>query len=618
MKFEDITDWWENLEAESGYISQLAKRIGSFIEAAESQPEDFKLQTFASLLNRDRDSYALLMKHNPEWRADIQKNVYGRKWDWGQDQVAKLLGYQNPVDMFKRGEDGNPDWYKLIGNEKDPSKALDKYYAEEEGLESNGKLYKWLETAQKQYDNQAKYTGGAVNATRGVFAPRVQEALARSGDYEMKDILGDVGENVLQAAPWARILAKGGKALLGAKSLGKYLSPTPVQIGEYIASNSVAPLAAEVYDANVYNDFENPYRSSFDIGDVISGATTNMTTAPLIGASASGVANAAGVDGIGRKTVRDILSSDPYVTSTHRLEKLNTSTPFAAGTSPSKESLKAEIYAKVFGYPTKKIKEAGKNQRSKWEEGLGIKNITTGDLEKDYTELSRLIETEGRSMTPERIRALENIKENMETMRYKPEGRKQTSYEEYLKNREHMTPTAILEDQGLGGNYGVFGDELADVGTIASNPAAVHQLSAVTTSNQSASRLKKGEMLKASHDKTYPVKETKFDELVKALEDDPVIKDLATSKNLKKPMLSGYVTNKLGRQEFGEKLTGKDLTVSGNDKEVAGILNDNAIIRMWEEGFVPHRNDNDPMWKAYLIYKDNKEKGVKPGKKAGL
>ena len=619
MTFDDIQLWVLNLD-EDEVNPDVVKRLVSYLDAAESQPKAFQVQVLGGLLSRDRDAYALLSKNNPEWRKELQKAVYGRQWDWGQDQVAQLLGFDpnKPVEMFKRDENGNPAWYRLVGNEDDPSKALDEFYAEEEGLKADGKLYKWLQSAQAQYDNQDKYTGGAVNATRGLFAPRTQESLVRSGDYTWKDVLGDTGENFFQLIPWGRPVAKAGKILTGTKALGRYYNP--IHAGEYIASNTTAPLLGETYDALAYDDLDNPYRSRFDLGDVISGAATNMATAPAVGAYTSGAAKAAGFDNISRKGVRDILSTDPYVTNLHRITELSNKAPFETKRGVSKLVTEGDIYTKVFGTPRRKVNKWGKEQRSKWEEDLGIKNITTGNLDTDIKLLNRYLNSG--NVPEDKVPIIKNLVEKMETFAADPKL-KNIKYDEFLRNREYMTPTAILEKQKLGGKYGITegaDSELGTTGYLSDNVNQVHGISPLVKPSRSASNLKKAEMEKAAVDKTYPVVESGFDKAVYGLENKPDVVAYSKRTKLLKPMFTGYFTNKLGKQEYGKKLTGHDVNLTEIDDNVANILNDETTLRMWESGFVPHGNPEEPMMKAYAIYKANKEKGNSPklGKNAGL
>lgn len=626
MKFSDITDWFEDYSALDDLEDQVLNRIGAYLDNAESTVpnDDLRQSLFANMLYKDPTAYKLFAKNNPDAMKNIQVLVYGKPFNWEPDQIAQLMGVKNPKDLFVKDELGIPHWKKLAGADETPeqmSKNLDEFYGFEDTSEkSKGRLYKWLEAAQKQYDNSEKYTGGAANATRGTFAPRVQESLQRYGDYDWKDVLGDLGENIAQLMPWSRGAADLGKIALGTKALGRYTLPT-VRTAEMLASNAAAPLWGEAYDAAAYNDLENPNRSRFNIGDVIGGTATNMSTAPIVGGLASTASRTAGIDGINRKTVRDFLSTDPYTTSLHRMEELSSKAPFETKYSPAQLDLEGEVYGKVFGYPIRKVKKAGKAQRKSYEENLGLDKIQTGDLKTDVDLIKKQVMPylvkQGKI---DEAKTVEGILEIMETMLQEGEKRGQMSYEGFLRNREHMTPTAILEAQGLGGKYGELDNKIADVGTIASNPSIEHGLMAMVKPNRSASKLRKDAMGSKSVDKTYPVVETPFDKTVMNLENNPDVVNYASKGKAFKPVLTGFVTNKLGKKEYGSKLTGEDLNATEIDDDVANILNDNAIIRMWDSGFEPKGNPNEPTMKAYEIYKTNKNKGTKHkfGKNAGL
>lgn len=98
-------------------------------------------------------------------------------------------------------------------------------------------------------------------AALSLFGKRQQEAIARGEDPGLKDYAGDIGEQALYMAPWGR----GMQALGAAGKLAK---------AGALASNAVAPVATEAYDAAVYDE-DNP-RGEFNTGDVLMGTTTNL------------------------------------------------------------------------------------------------------------------------------------------------------------------------------------------------------------------------------------------------------------------------------------------------------------------------------------------------------
>lgn len=106
-----------------------------------------------------------------------------------------------------------------------------------------------------------------------LFGKRQQEAIERGEDPTVKDYVGDIAEQGLYMMPWAR---GAGMVTKGAPRIAKVLSSKPAQL---VAGNVTAPLATEVYDANVYN--EGP-RSEFSVADVAAGSTINATAPYLL------------------------------------------------------------------------------------------------------------------------------------------------------------------------------------------------------------------------------------------------------------------------------------------------------------------------------------------------
>lgn len=116
---------------------------------------------------------------------------------------------------------------------------------------------------------------GMGNKVAGtIFYPRSLEAMEAGRTPGAKDILGDVGEDILMAIP-----VGAGAAALASKA------PRAVKAAQIMAAvtaNSMVPLASETYDANVYNPEENLDRSVFQPADVVTGGVTNIV-APYIG-----------------------------------------------------------------------------------------------------------------------------------------------------------------------------------------------------------------------------------------------------------------------------------------------------------------------------------------------
>lgn len=96
-----------------------------------------------------------------------------------------------------------------------------------------------------------------------LFGRRQQEAIERGEDPSAKDYVGDIGEQGLYMIPYGRALAgisKGGR-------IANLLSG--------VASNTVAPVATEVYDSQVYDDTNQ--RGQFSSADVVGGTAVNLT-----------------------------------------------------------------------------------------------------------------------------------------------------------------------------------------------------------------------------------------------------------------------------------------------------------------------------------------------------
>lgn len=104
------------------------------------------------------------------------------------------------------------------------------------------------------------------------FYPRSLEAMKEGRAPGWKDVVGDIGEDVLMAIP-----VGAGAAAAAAKL------PKAAQVIAAIGANSMVPLLSETYDANVYDPGENLDRSVFQGTDVLTGATTNIVAPYMAG-----------------------------------------------------------------------------------------------------------------------------------------------------------------------------------------------------------------------------------------------------------------------------------------------------------------------------------------------
>ena len=627
MFYTDFTDWWTNKSGKDELEDQVIKRIGKYIEAAHEEPEQFRLPLLLSLLFRDRTAYAMVAKDNPSWLADMQKAVYGRKWDWGQDQVSQLLGYKDVSSMFERDEDGIPAWKKLSDKDKpeEISKELDDFFAVEEGIKP-GMLYKWLEKAQKQYDAQREYTGwgadknpltGIRNVVQSLIAPRTYEAHVAGKEASGKDILGDALENVAYAVVptgSGRFLAS-----LGAKGLGTR-APRAYKFAyrpaEYMATNASAPIAIEEMDKELYNETDNPKRSRFSLTDVLGGTAVNMATAPAIAGGYSAIAEKVGMRGPSKGDITSVLSSDPYVEAAHIYGGRAGLAPSTSAKKPvSQLQLESEIYNKVFNNP-KLRKELSKKQVEDWENW--IKNEAPEEVQN---ELRAKLDA---------IKSIPNPDRRAQKLR------------EFIANREQVTPTAMLGEDAY--KYGLdLNNRLADVTEVPAGIGEGHNIAITTDDSRSAAALAEAEKTKTGRkDTKYPNRPSQFDVAVEALPNDPEVvsfsylnKPKSSLKDLEKPLVISYGVNKAGKDTYGEALIGKLPQSSEIDEDVEKYLNDDAMKAMWDNGFVPRGKYDEPIMKAYRIYKQIKEEedreekasmpDVKPtkssstaGKKAGF
>ena len=124
-----------------------------------------------------------------------------------------------------------------------------------------------------------------------LFGKRQQEAIARGEDPAAADYAGDIGEQALYLMPWGRGLQAVGAA-------GK------VAKGAQLASNAVAPVVGEAYDAAVYDE-DNP-RGEFNYGDVLMGTTTNLVAPFGVNRILAGGGRMMGVGGAAKEAVHEL------------------------------------------------------------------------------------------------------------------------------------------------------------------------------------------------------------------------------------------------------------------------------------------------------------------------
>lgn len=196
--------------------------------------------------------------------------------------VGEIVTSNPPSDTLNYEKEFGKDWYKNPANI--PLSKI-QFLADKNGLdwkqverdmEAQATAMQRDDIAHGRWDPSLPLSENLKREVSGtlltLFGRRQQEAIARGEEPSAKDYAGDIAENSLYAVPWGRALgavAKGGK-------VARVLTGPGAQ---YVAGNATAPIAAEAYDAAVYDE-DNP-RGNFSIGDVGTGIATNMA-APVV------------------------------------------------------------------------------------------------------------------------------------------------------------------------------------------------------------------------------------------------------------------------------------------------------------------------------------------------
>lgn len=121
-------------------------------------------------------------------------------------------------------------------------------------------------------ENIANEVGGTLLT---VFGPRQQEAIERGEEPELKDIAGDVVEQVFYAAPVGRIAGPVAKVASRIPRIGQ-IAYKIVYPAVDVGSNAIVPTVSELYDTKAY-DNENP-RGEFSTADALVGTGVNIVT----------------------------------------------------------------------------------------------------------------------------------------------------------------------------------------------------------------------------------------------------------------------------------------------------------------------------------------------------
>ena len=121
-------------------------------------------------------------------------------------------------------------------------------------------------------ENIANEVGGTLLT---LFGRRQQEAITRGEEPELKDIAGDVGEQLAYMAPVGRIAGPVAKVATRIPKIGQRASKI-ASTAANVGSNAIVPTASELYDTIVY-DNDNP-RGEFSIEDALVGTGVNTVT----------------------------------------------------------------------------------------------------------------------------------------------------------------------------------------------------------------------------------------------------------------------------------------------------------------------------------------------------
>lgn len=124
-----------------------------------------------------------------------------------------------------------------------------------------------------------------------LFGRRQQEAIERGEEPELKDIVGDVGEQLAYMAPVGRIAGPVAKVASRIPRIGQSASKI-ASTAANVGSNAIVPTASELYDTMVY-DNDNP-RGEFSVADALVGAGVNTVTPYALRRAGSSVGRVTG------------------------------------------------------------------------------------------------------------------------------------------------------------------------------------------------------------------------------------------------------------------------------------------------------------------------------------
>ena len=444
------------------------------------------------------------------------------------------------------------------------------------------------------------------SAALGILFPRVKEAALAGRDWTNKDLALDVAENAISAIPAGRAVT--GAARLGAKAGMKY-GPKAVKTlrGAVTAADAMAaPIAIEGLDAAAYDDYENPNRANFSARDAAIGSVINAATPMATAGIYSGLSRRLGGNR-GKREVAEVLSNDPAVDLyLDRLDRMN-----KAPMSNADANLQPEIDAYIVKEYEDQLKKMSKKQKGKKTSELDDIQNTHFNNWKDEMALTGYPTESG--LQPK----AEAFKTKLEALEEYPIEHIKNMYDKQLDaNSMYVDPALVFKDPE---KYGVtkkgklaFVHEGDDLGF-----NEVHGLPDLYTSpDRSAEAL-----MDAAHeipegrtpedfDFMYPGRKSEFGIALEKAQNDPQVRQIVAGMRagLPKQMLQTYTTNKLGRSKYVPYKEQIELLVpAGYDEDVVKYLNDAEIRRQWEAGFKPNAESNNPLYKAWEIWKANQK-----------
>lgn len=137
-------------------------------------------------------------------------------------------------------------------------------------------------------ENIANEVGGTLLT---LFGRRQQEAIERGEEPGLKDIAGDVGEQLAYMAPVGRIAGPVAKVAARIPRIGQSASKI-ASTAANVGSNAIVPTASELYDTMVY-DNDNP-RGEFSVADALVGTGVNTVTPYALRRAGSAVGRVTG------------------------------------------------------------------------------------------------------------------------------------------------------------------------------------------------------------------------------------------------------------------------------------------------------------------------------------